>query len=122
VRQVITLHGVAYAGGGVPVERVDVSIDDGASWSAATLTRRELRDGKQWAWTTWKAHVPLPRAAADGDVIVACSCATDAHGTSQPLRADEALAQTPSGYFYNPVHRVRGSLYLQGDTRAVLKD
>jgi DMSO/TMAO reductase YedYZ molybdopterin-dependent catalytic subunit len=70
----LTLEGRAWSGW-APVERVEVSTDDGASWVDS-----ELADvGGRWAWrrftTTWEA--------APGEYVLR-ACAHDASGRSQP--------------------------------------
>lgn len=56
----VTMHGLAWSGGGRKVVRVDVSGDGGQSWVEATL--KEGQDQKRrraWAWTLWEATIPL---------------------------------------------------------------
>lgn len=119
----VRFQGVAFAGGGVPVEKVDVSVDGGESWDSATITRREVRpkSGKQWAWATWEASVPLPSSASkDALTIRAVSRATCSDGSTQPASGKEALRNTPSGYLYNPCHAVEAKLYLQADPSVIV--
>eukprot|EP00929_Paragymnodinium_shiwhaense_P086420 TRINITY_DN46935_c0_g1_i1.p1 TRINITY_DN46935_c0_g1~~TRINITY_DN46935_c0_g1_i1.p1 ORF type:complete len:534 (+),score=102.81 TRINITY_DN46935_c0_g1_i1:102-1703(+) len=120
----VCLQGVAYAGGGVPVEKVDVSMDDGETWTMANIVRREVRSesGKQWAWATWEASVPLPNSPSTKDsmAIRVASRATTADGSTQPLSGKEALRNTPSGYLYNPCHVVEAQLYLQADPSIIV--
>lgn len=57
----ITLKGVAWSGGGRKVERVDVSIDGGNTFTAAELYKPiEQRRNKHWAWTHFNKIIPLP--------------------------------------------------------------
>lgn len=57
----ITVKGVAWSGGGRKVERVDVSIDGGKTWTAAELYKPiELRRNRHWAWTQFSKTLPLP--------------------------------------------------------------
>ena len=109
-RDRVRVQGYAFAGGGERVAKVDVSLDDGATWHAADFTRRELSaDGKrQWTWTLWEAQ--LPCGLPDESAMVVCCRATDASGNTQPLTAAEALEAEPSGYLFNAVHRVRADV------------
>lgn len=57
----ITVKGVAWSGGGRKVERVDVSIDGGKSWTAAELYKPiEQRRNRHWAWTHFNKTLQLP--------------------------------------------------------------
>jgi sulfite oxidase len=57
----ITVKGVAWSGGGRKVERVDVSIDGGKTWTAAELYKPiEQRRNRHWAWTQFSKTLPLP--------------------------------------------------------------
>jgi sulfite oxidase len=57
----MTLRGISYSGGGRGIIRVDISIDDGKTWTTA-----ELGEGKEqpidsaWAWTLWEADIEVP--------------------------------------------------------------
>jgi len=57
----ITVKGVAWSGGGRKIERVDVSIDGGKTWTAAELYKPiEQRRNRHWAWTQFNKTLPLP--------------------------------------------------------------
>ena len=57
----ITVKGVAWSGGGRKIERVDVSIDGGKTWTAAELYKPiEQRRNRHWAWTQFSKTIPLP--------------------------------------------------------------
>lgn len=85
------LYGVAFSGTG-PVVRVDVSLDDGATWKEATLGE----DRGPYAWRTWELfHTPGPHPLA---VRVR---ATDAAGNVQP----DAAVWNPGGYLFNTIER-----------------
>lgn len=56
-----TLKGVAWSGGGRKIERVDVSIDGGKTFTAAELYKPiEQRRNRHWAWTHFSKTLPLP--------------------------------------------------------------
>lgn len=84
-----TLEGRAWSGFG-PVERVDVSTDDGASWRPAEM-------GAEHGWRAWSCAWDAP----PGDHVLCCR-AHDATGRSQPDRPPWNLG----GYANNAVQRV----------------
>ncbi|RFU77001.1 sulfite oxidase [Trichoderma arundinaceum] len=61
----VALTGYAYSGGGRAVIRVDVSLDDGKTWSQADLLPNEAPrvDGKAWSWKQWKFNGAVPLEA-----------------------------------------------------------
>ncbi|KAH0489401.1 hypothetical protein TgHK011_009833 [Trichoderma gracile] len=61
----VALNGYAYSGGGRSVIRVDVSLDDGKTWSQADLLPDEASkfDGKAWTWKRWTYNGAVPLAA-----------------------------------------------------------
>jgi DMSO/TMAO reductase YedYZ molybdopterin-dependent catalytic subunit len=89
----VTLEGRAWSGRG-PVERVDVSVDGGQTWSAAVLAESA---GHPWAWRrfTFEWH------AAPGRHVLSAR-ATTADGDSQP----ETQAWNRGGFANNAVQEV----------------
>jgi hypothetical protein len=87
------LRGIAFDGG-AGVSRVDVSVDDGASWREARLGD----DLGKYSFREWRLSTSLPKGAH-----VLMARATNAKGQTQPL---EPL-WNPSGYGRNVVERVR---------------
>ena len=92
------ISGLAWSGRG-KIEKVDVSVDGGASWTAATLQEPILpkcltRFRTPWRWT--------------GEAAVLTSRATDETGYVQPSR-DELLKERDarSYYHYNGMQRWR---------------
>jgi hypothetical protein len=88
-----TLLGRAWSGFG-PVERVEVSVDGGASWSDARLGPQASR----WAWRSWEWDWE-PREPGSYEL---CCRATDSAGNAQPPEASWNLG----GYANNAVQRV----------------
>jgi DMSO/TMAO reductase YedYZ molybdopterin-dependent catalytic subunit len=88
-----TLSGRAWSGW-APVERVEVSVDDSATWADAVLdppAGAHAWRGFSYAW-----------AASAGEHVLCCR-ATDRAGNVQPLEAPWNL----DGYCNNAVQRVR---------------
>ena len=57
----ITLKGVAWSGGGREIQRVDVSIDGGKTWTAAELYKPiKQKWNHHWAWTQFYKTIELP--------------------------------------------------------------
>lgn len=108
--QSVTARGYAYAGGGRPVVRVDVSADGGKTWVAASLTGADgsppsaARGGRvrDYGWTLWSATLPLPSGVGDAELVVK---AVDSSYNVQP----EGLAGVWNvrGVLNNAWHRVR---------------
>lgn len=76
------------------VERLDISIDFGATWQAAEIDP-PANDG---AWQNWRAKVAFPQAG----YYEIWARATDSEGVGQPFTVD----WNPRGYIGNKMHRV----------------
>jgi DMSO/TMAO reductase YedYZ molybdopterin-dependent catalytic subunit len=94
VAGVVQITGRAWSGHG-PIEAVEVSDDDGATWSAAQVEPPELG---RWAWQRWS----FTWDATPGEHVLACR-ARDAAGETQPLEPTWNVG----GYANNAVQRVR---------------
>jgi DMSO/TMAO reductase YedYZ molybdopterin-dependent catalytic subunit len=88
-----TVHGRAWSGLGT-IERVEVSVDGGQSWSDARLGAQPSR----WSWVGWEWDWD---ASEPGEYELCCR-ATDSEGNRQPLDAPWNLG----GYANNEVQRV----------------
>ena len=91
----ITIRGAAWSGDAGPVTAVDVSVDAGRTWRAATM-RRDQRT--EFGWRLWEFQWTPPRDA----YYTVLARARDAAGSMQPL----AQEWNPSGYLWNVVPRV----------------
>jgi sulfite oxidase len=92
----VEVSGYAFAGGDRYVDRVDVSLDGGASWRQADL----LEDLGRWAWRHWR--IALDLAPGEHEVLVR---AWDSSAATQP--EDEAALWNPKGYVNNARPRIR---------------
>jgi sulfite oxidase len=90
----LALRGAAWAGD-LSVQRVDISLDYGATWMAANMAATKNR----YDWNRWSANVRLP---SDG-YFELWARATDSQGRMQPHVAGN---WNPQGYGANPLHRV----------------
>jgi sulfane dehydrogenase subunit SoxC len=88
----VRLEGKAWAGR-IPVSRVEVSVDGGASWAAAELSEPV----SSYAWRGWH----FDWQASPGEYTL-CARATDANGNVQPMEAE----WNRGGYGNNGVQRI----------------
>ena len=81
----LTVKGYAYSGAGRAVFRVDVSLDGGATWAQAALTRaakeQGVRSGQAWAWCQWQLEATVPEGA---DALRTVCKAVDDQYNQQP--------------------------------------
>src|SRR5262245_7447878 len=91
----ITIRGAAWSGDAGPVTRVDVSVDEGRSWSAATMPGNQRTD---FGWQLW-SYRWTPQREGDYTILVR---ARDAAGHTQPLEQE----WNPSGYLWNVAPRL----------------
>lgn len=57
-----TVSGYAYNGGGVPISRVEISLDEGKTWLYAIrqYPNKPVRHSvKHWTWLFWHVEVPM---------------------------------------------------------------
>jgi sulfite oxidase len=95
----LTIRGAAWSGDAGPVTRVDVSVDEGRSWSRATMPGNQRTD---FGWRLW-SYQWTPRRPGDYTILVR---ARDAAGQTQPL----AQEWNPSGYGWNVAPRIKVSV------------
>lgn len=89
----VEIRGHAWSGDRT-IDRVDVSIDFGATWTAADVDA-PVNAG---AWQNWRTNVKFPQAG----YYEVWARATDSAGVGQP----HAIAWNPKGYLNNSMHRV----------------
>jgi sulfite oxidase len=105
----IDLSGYAWSGGGRPIVRVDVSADNGKTWVTAELGKgSEQKRGRAWAWTLWKATIPLTAelkklGKENGKIQLVCK-AVDGSYNQQPENAHTLWNRR--GILNNSWHRV----------------
>ncbi len=92
----IVVQGYALAGGDRRIERVDVSIDNGETWTIAALPE----DRPSWTWCLWEAALDMP--PGEGEIIAR---AVDSAANTQPEHARHIW--NFKGYMNNAWHRVR---------------
>lgn len=84
----LEVRGWAWSGGGRSIVRVDVSLDEGRTWTTATLNEgSEQRPGRAWAWTFWEAELTVPAELRGQKLTVLCR-ATDSAYSTQPERPE----------------------------------
>lgn len=68
----VKASGWAWAGGGRNIVRVDVTADDGNTWTTAELQEgKDQRFGRAWAWVFWECEIPEAVVREDGSVRLA---------------------------------------------------
>lgn len=83
---VLRCEGFAWSGGGRGIQRVDVSVDGGATWAEATLGEgKDQHPNRSWAWTFWTCEINV----SDVNVERAVCKAVDVAGNSQPRDGKE---------------------------------
>jgi DMSO/TMAO reductase YedYZ molybdopterin-dependent catalytic subunit len=92
----VTIRGAAWSGDSGPIVAVDVSVDGGRIWQAATLGPEERTD---FGWRLWQ-YAWTPRREAYHTILAR---ARDAAGNTQPFDQE----WNPSGYAWNVVARAR---------------
>lgn len=90
----LVVRGHAWAGDR-SVRAVDITIDFGATWRAASL-EPALNPG---SWQTWTADIAFPQAG----YYEVWARATDDHGVAQPMVVP---GWNPRGYLNNSCHRI----------------
>jgi len=89
------IEGFALAGGRRAVTRIDVSVDQGSTWSTAAV-----ESGPSGAWRRWRAELDL--GVGPHEIVAR---AWDSAANTQP--EDPASLWNPGGYMNNAWHRVR---------------
>jgi DMSO/TMAO reductase YedYZ molybdopterin-dependent catalytic subunit len=97
-----TIRGVAWSGDAGPVTAVDVSVDGGRVWHAATLNPGQRT---QFGWRQWEFRWTPAQEA----YVTILARARDASGDTQPLDQE----WNPAGYKWNVVPRVGVSVVKQ---------
>jgi sulfite oxidase len=96
----VTVTGYAISGGANRIERVDVTVDGGATWECAEL----LDPPSRWAWRRWQISFDLP----PGEVQIVAR-AIDSSLNTQP--EDPAHLWNVQGYANNARPRLRLRLH-----------
>jgi sulfite oxidase len=92
----VRIEGIALAGGGRTIERVELSPDGGTSWKQAHLEG----DGGPWTWRLWSTELEL--VAGEHEIVAR---AFDSAGQTQPSGVDQVW--NFKGYMNNAWFRVR---------------
>jgi sulfite oxidase len=105
--ETVEVKGYAFSGGGREIIRVDVSLDEGKTWHVAELLPRTVsfNSRKDWAWTLWKASLPITeKHRASGTLQITCK-AVDGSYNEQP--ASFAHNWNFRGLLANAWHSIR---------------
>ncbi|ETO33189.1 sulfite reductase [Reticulomyxa filosa] len=114
----ITLKGEAHSGGGRRIIRVDVSIDGGATWHAATLrnsdntyldvSKPKERYGQKYNWTKWDILIPIPAdylSSHNKQLRALCRAFDESHNR-QPETCQHDIVFNSKGYCANSYHNI----------------
>lgn len=96
------VSGYAYSGGGRRIIRVEVTLDDGATWDNCRIIYKEKPNayGKMWCWVQYELEVPLTCLTQASEV---CVRAWDSSMNTQP----EFPTWNVMGMMNNPWFRVK---------------
>jgi len=116
------VKGYAYAGGGRPVNRVEITLNGGRNWRPATLARlQEKADasahtyGQRFGWVLWTVEVPSDKLANCGEL---CVRAWDDSQNSQPERPSWNLMGMMNNNWYRvKAHKIDGAVWFEHPTR-----
>ena len=63
----VFVKGIAWGGGGAGINRVDVSLDGGKTFTKADVLPNPIkqRRGSHWSWVFFEKHIPLPPEACE---------------------------------------------------------
>src|SRR6266516_2712269 len=101
----ILIEGYAITGAGGHIEQVELSVDEGATWTQATF----VEQSSPWTWRFWEATLTLPPGTYQMAVR-----AWDSAGRTQPQ--DARHVWNCKGYLNNAWHRVK--IAIQEPTRS----
>ncbi|CAJ0840863.1 5393_t:CDS:2 [Entrophospora sp. SA101] len=112
------LKGYAYSGGGRKVTRVEISLDDGKTWSltdlehpelnhSAVVNRRQRPLRNYWCWIFWSFSVPVHKLIESKEIIVR---AWDCSNNTQPSH----LTWNVMGMMNNCYFRVKIHIIVKG--------
>lgn len=110
--QTYRLQGFAYNGGGNVVQRVEISLDGGATWRYCfrKFIDEPLRHGeKAWAWIFWFCDVSLRDLCQTSEIMVR---AFDQHKNTQP----EHISWNFMGMQNNAIYRVKLNVDIDPST------
>ncbi|KAI0400113.1 Oxidoreductase, molybdopterin-binding domain-containing protein [Xylaria palmicola] len=100
--RVVQVEGYAYSGGGREIQRVDISLDGGASWDQARLlddTEQE-KGSRAWCWKRWAYEGVLPAVRDDAR--------GEAKTTFVVKATDDAYNTQPESH--KSIYNLRGNL------------
>lgn len=111
----IQVSGYAYTGGGRKIIRVEVTVDDGATWRLCSIHRSESPrpSGKYWCWVHYSLDLPLALVAEAREI---CVRAWDSSMNTQP----QFPTWNVMGMMNNPWFRVRVHRGLDGDDNSIV--
>ncbi|KAI2638417.1 Oxidoreductase, molybdopterin-binding domain-containing protein [Xylaria nigripes] len=100
--RVVQIEGYAYSGGGREIQRVDISLDGGATWDQANLVNDKKQElgSRSWCWKRWKYEGVLPAVQDDAN--------GEAKTTFVVKATDDAYNTQPESH--KSIYNLRGNL------------
>ncbi|KAI0390829.1 Oxidoreductase, molybdopterin-binding domain-containing protein [Xylariaceae sp. FL0594] len=98
----VQVEGYAYSGGGREIQRVDISLDGGATWDQAQLIDDKAQElgSRTWCWKRWKYEGVLPEVKDDDK--------GEAKTTFVVKATDDAYNTQPESH--KSIYNLRGNL------------
>jgi sulfite oxidase len=61
----VEVKGIAWGGGGAGINRVDVSLDDGKTFTRAEVLKKPIEERRrsEWSWSFFEKKIPIPDSA-----------------------------------------------------------
>ena len=108
----ITVKGIAWGGGGAAINRVDVSIDNGKTFTKADVLPNPVKERRNchWSWVFFEKQIPIPDhvketlKAKHGVELILASKALNQSWNVQPENAESNY--NPHGCCVNHWYRV----------------
>ncbi|GMH49941.1 hypothetical protein TrLO_g5049 [Triparma laevis f. longispina] len=108
-----TIKGYAYSGGGRAVSRVEVTLDDGVTWTLADIIRTEetTPHDMKWCWVFWKLQIHTSAFVGAKEIMVR---ATDEASNRQPRDCTwNLMGMGNNCYFRIKIHNSNGVLRFE---------
>lgn len=97
----LIVKGYAFSGGGRPIKKVEVSLDQGLTWKLCDLTQENKE--KTYAWTLFELHLDLPESKEKREIEIWCRA--EDSSCQQPEMSDDIW--NIRGLLNNSYHKIK---------------